>query len=74
MRANLDNLQAMRDRPLPNSLKALWGFLSLIGYYLRFIKGCGGIAVPLTRMLKKDGFHWNEEAKVAFYKLKEPVT
>lgn len=55
------------------SLKALRSFLGLAGYYRRFIKGYGGIAAPMTRMLKKDGFQWNEKAKIAFHQLKETV-
>lgn len=37
-------------------------------------KGLRGNCGPLTKMLKKYGFQWSEEAKVAFYKLKEAVS
>ena len=39
-------VQAMLDWPLPKTLKALRGFLSLIGYYRRFIANYGQIAWP----------------------------
>ncbi|XP_041007936.1 uncharacterized mitochondrial protein AtMg00860-like [Juglans microcarpa x Juglans regia] len=71
VRTDIEKLQAMKDWPLPGSIKALRGFLELTGYYRRFIKDYGGIAGPLTRMLRKGSFQWSEEAKKAFHDLKE---
>lgn len=48
--------------------------MGLTKYYRRFIKGYGGIVGQLTRMLKNESFQLNEEAKVAFHKLKEAVS
>jgi hypothetical protein len=67
-------VQAVMAWPVPTSLKQLRGFLGLTGYYRRFIKGYASLAAPLTDLLKKDNFLWDDSTDVAFMALKQAMT
>jgi hypothetical protein len=59
-------VQAILDWPLQKIVQAVRAFLSLAGYYRRFIKDYGTIAAPLTQLLRKDCLCWSEAADTAF--------
>jgi len=67
-------VKAIHDWPQPRSARAVRGFLGLAGYYRKFIRNYGTIAAPLTALLKKEGFTWNDDATAAFITLKVAVT
>lgn len=68
-----EKISAMVNWALPTSLKKLRGFLGLTGYYRRFIKNYAQIASPMTDLLKKDSFLWNQEATDSFELLKKAM-
>lgn len=69
-----DKIKAVADWPQPCSARGLMGFLGLAGYYRRFIKNFGSIAFPLTQLLRKDNFHWDDKATSAFTQIKSALT
>lgn len=66
-------IQCIQDWPLPQTVKALRGFIGLIGYYQKIVQGYGVIAKPLTTLLKNGGFTWNEQTKEDFQLLKKAM-
>ncbi|XP_060190819.1 uncharacterized mitochondrial protein AtMg00860-like [Lycium barbarum] len=66
-------IAAVEQWPILTNIKQLRGFLGLAGYYRRFIQGYGSICRPLHDLLKKEGYHYIEEATFAFNKLKQAL-
>lgn len=60
--------------PKPKTIIELRGFLGLTGYYCKFAQGYGMMGRPLTNLLKKGQFGWNEKVDEALNKLKQAMT
>ena len=63
-------INAIKSWPSPTTIKDLRSFLGLAGYYRRFVKGYALISKPLTDLLKKGAFAYNDTAQRAFKDLK----
>ena len=68
-----NKIKAIKEWKVPTTIKQLWGFLGLSGYYRNFVKSYGRISAPLTTLLKKYAFSWTLEATKAFEHLKEEM-
>ncbi|XP_057740004.1 uncharacterized mitochondrial protein AtMg00860-like [Arachis stenosperma] len=59
----------------PKTVTEVRSLLGLAGYYRRFIKGFSQIALPLTRLTRKEvSFEWTEKCEESFETLKEKLT
>ena len=68
---NVRNTEAVKEFPVPTTLRELRQFLGLTSHYRRFVKGFAKIAQPLYTLTKKDvPFHWTAECEAAFDYLK----
>ena len=47
-----DKIDAIKEYPVPQSIKSLRRFLGIINYYCRFIPRCADLLSPLTDLLK----------------------
>ena len=62
-----DKLDSIRDMPAPRNSKEVKQFLSLVGYYRKFVPRFADFSRPLTRLTCKDKiFEWTHECRKAF--------
>ena len=67
-------LEKVRNFPRPKTVKELKGFLGLVEFQRKFVKGCSGIAKPLTVWTGRKNscvLKWDEGMNEAFERLKE---
>ena len=68
-------VSAIRDFPLPTSIKQLQRFLGMINYYRRFIPKCSTVLSPLTNLLRGSQKHvvFDDAAVSAFEAAKHAI-
>lgn len=64
--ANPSKIKAIEEWFTPKAIKALRGFLELIGYYRKFLKDYGKLSASLIALIRKDAFKWGVKGKKAF--------
>ena len=68
-------VEAVMNWERPTSVTEIRSFLGLAGYYRRFIKGFSQLALPLTKLTRKDTpFIWTPECEENFQALKHKLT
>jgi len=61
------------ERPI--NITEIRSFLGLTGYYRRFIEGFSTIAIPMTRLTRKETkWEWTQECEESFQELKKRLT
>ena len=59
----------------PRTVTEVRSFLGLAGYYRRFIQNFSRIALPLTKLTRKNQpFSWDEKCEASFQELKKKLT
>lgn len=74
VRPDEGKIKAVKNFPVPRTVKQIRQFLGLSGFYRRFVKNYAKIGRPLFDLLKKDiKFNWTKECQVAFEFLKNEL-
>lgn len=74
MIVDLSKIAAVIEWLESKNVNTLRGFPGLTWYYQKFILNYGLIALPLTSILKKNSFLWDQEASKALMALKQAVS
>lgn len=75
LRADPAKIDAVKNFPVPVSVKQTRRLLGMAGWYRRFIPNFATVTAPITNLLKKGTkFIWTNEAQDAFETLKDLLT
>ncbi|XP_025616825.1 uncharacterized protein [Arachis hypogaea] len=68
-------VEAVMEWERPTTVTEVRSFLGLAGYYRRFIEGFSRIALPMTKLTRKEeSFVWTSECEESFQMLKQKLT
>ena len=70
VKVNPNKIKAITEWPQPDNISKLLGFPGLTGCYRRYVKNYAHKTTPLTNILKKNWFQWDNEAEKCFEALK----
>jgi hypothetical protein len=71
VRMSEEKIKVVKEWPQPKNVKEIQSFLGFLNFNRQFIKDYSKIAIPLTKLTRKDTtFVWSEEAERAFQQLK----
>jgi hypothetical protein len=69
-----DKVAAIVQLPQPRTVRALKGFLGMMGFYRKFIKDYARIVAPLDALTRRNvAYNWDAAATAAFETLKEAL-
>jgi len=75
IRVNPEKTDAVRNFPVPKSVRDVRSFIGLCNYYRKFVKDFSRKASPLNSLTKKDlKFAWTDQCQEAFDTLKHDLT
>ena len=70
-----EKIEAVKNWPVPSKVKHIRQFLGLCNSYRKFVKDFAKLALPLTKLTKKDvKWDWTESCQKAFEEFKEKLT
>ena len=70
-----DKVQEVMNWKPPTTVRQIWSFLGLAGYYRWFIPDFSQIVKPMTELLKKGAkFEWGQKCEDAFHTLRQHLT
>jgi hypothetical protein len=74
VKVDTSKVEAMVAWPHPTNISTLREFLGLTCYYRKFVRQYDVLARPLTNLLKKGQFIWDDNAESVFITLKQAMT